>query len=644
MNKKIYLNILFSCLFIGLSACNCNQANKKEITGMKVMDPIAEIPQWLKTVVAAALPSDSLNIWIPTGELSTSSLIRVPRFPSARREKDKSPSPFDIHPIDISAVHQISGVRNEQQSFQLSVASINDITGLTVKVHDLTSEKGHKLSAQNIKVRFVRYVPVERARSEYLWTASGEEVHGNEVSGTRSPDVVADPLMEVSEVDVPAYRAQPVWFTLEIPESLEPDTYHGELVLCTDQYRDVTIHLAVNVLPQTLPSPKDYSFFLDLWFNPNAVAVAGGLEPWSEEHWKQIGRYLEDLASRGAKTVTTTIVPYPWEIGWLRGERRPQTYIGYPSMVTWLCDRSGNWNFDYTIFDRFVEACFSHGIDRRIDAFSLASFEQADRPQIVFTHTENGVCDTLRFDSPDEKYKNIWKTFLRDFEDHLKGKGWLDKTCLSFDESSRETIDATLDLVSGSAPEFLNQFSIAGRIDTEPLARSFSIFYSHLPGHSPGDDHEAVILKNRKDNPEKTTTYYLCGEPAHPNSFTYSPAIESRMIPWLSALYGVDGYLRWAYNSWSDKDPYTHPVFNFIQGDDYYIYPGKDSPVSSIRWELLKEGIEDYELLRLMDSPGQEEAIGLAVRNPDGRRKEVTDFENARKILLEGGKKQGNGE
>lgn len=638
MNKKTYLNsILFSCLFVGLSACS--QAQKKENTGMRVMDPIVEVPQWLKTVVGAALPSDSLNIWIPTGDLSTSSLIRVPRFPSAKREEDKSPSPFDIHPVDVSAIHLISGVRNEQQSFQLSVASINDITGLRVKVYDLNSEKGNKLSAEHIKVRYVRYVPVQRARSEYLWTASGEEVFGKEVSGARNPDVVADPLMEVPEVDVPAYRAQPVWFTLEIPESAVPDVYHGKLVICTDQHQDVAINLAVNILPPTLPSPKDYSFFLDLWFNPNAIAVANSLEPWSEEHWKQIGRYLEDLASRGAKTVTTTIVPYPWEIGWLRGERRPQTYTGYPSMVTWLCDRQGNWSFDYTIFDRFVETCFSHGIDRRIDAFSLASFEQAGRPKIAFTHTENGVSDMLTFDPADEKYKDIWKTFLRDFEKHLKGKGWLDKTCLSFDESSRETIDATLDLVSGSAPVFLNQFSIAGRIDTESLARSFSIFYSHLPGHSHGGDHEASILMNRKNNPDKTTTYYLCGEPAHPNSFTYSPAIEARMIPWLSALYGVDGYLRWAYNSWSDIDPYTNPVFNFIQGDDYYIYPGKDGPVSSIRWELLKEGIEDYELLRLIKSPNSEEAIRWAVKDVDGRKKDVADFENARKILLEGDKK-----
>lgn len=152
-------------------------------------------------------------------------------------------------------------MRNEQQSFQLSVASVHELTGLSVRVGDLISEKGDTLDAGHIKVRYVRYVPVERARSEYTWTARQEDVYGEEVSGTGSPDVVADPLMELEAVDVPAYRAQPVWFTVEIPESATPDIYRGKLVIHTDQYQEVALNLAVNVLEPTLPAPKDYSFF-----------------------------------------------------------------------------------------------------------------------------------------------------------------------------------------------------------------------------------------------------------------------------------------------------------------------------------------------------------------------------------------------
>ena len=57
-------------------------------------------------------------------------------------------------------------------------------------------------------------------------------------------------------------------------------------------------------------------------------------------------------------------------------------------------------------------------------------------------------------------------------------------------------------------------------------------------------------------------------------------------------------------------------------GDPVYIYS-------------LKEGIEDFELLRIVDSKQKKEAIDMAVRNQDGRQKSVTDFENARKLLIQ---------
>lgn len=381
-------------------------------------------------------------------------------------------------------------------------------------------------------------------------------------------------------------------------------------------------------------SPSDYEFFLDLWFNPNAVAVINDLESWSEEHWQKLEPCLEDLASRGAKTIAATIVANTWTVEWQGETRRPPTYSGYPEMVTWLRDEAGNWSFDYTVFDRYVETCLHYGIDRRIDAFSLTPFEHKGDWKIYYRHKENNARDILSFKYPEDGYKQAWKTFLQDFETHLDQKGWLDKTYLSFDENPREVINMILGTVSESAPGFLNRFSIAGKPETEPLAASHSLFYSFLPEKLSKTDKVSLILENRRNNPDKSTIYYLCGEPAHPNTFSFSPDIEARMIQWLSAYYNLDGYLRWAYNNWTDKDPYNHPVFNFIQGDDYYVYPGKDGPVSSIRWELLKEGIEDFELFRLLNSPESDRALELAVRNRDGRKKRVTDFEEARKILL----------
>ena len=60
---------------------------------------------------------------------------------------------------------------------------------------------------------------------------------------------------------------------------------------------------------------------------------------------------------------------------------------------------------------------------------------------------------------------------------------------------------------------------------------------------------------------------------------------------------GFDGFLRWAYNSWPEN-PLTDSRYNkWPAGDTYFIYPG---PLSSVRLERLREGIQDYEKIRIL--------------------------------------------
>jgi len=92
------------------------------------------------------------------------------------------------------------------------------------------------------------------------------------------------------------------------------------------------------------------------------------------------------------------------------------------------------------------------------------------------------------------------------------------------------------------------------------------------------------------------------------------PGVDARILPWLAWLDRVDGlyYLQtvdWDANPW--ETPYSNGVSN---GDGYFFYPPKDatlgydpcSPesnrlVPSIRLELLREGMEDYAYLWLLN-------------------------------------------
>ncbi|MEQ6122490.1 glycoside hydrolase domain-containing protein [Reichenbachiella sp. MALMAid0571] len=644
MYFKFSIAGFFLTLIIVFATCKKDKKaqNSDEKQYSNVLDNIEVVPEWLNVVVDDALPDSGLNVWIPTGNFQLSSLIRVPRFPRVFTENEIKSNPslkkFAVNQLETKDNLNLVGIRNEQVSAQLAMAAREDLTNVYSQVSELKSKQGDIIEANNIQVRYVRYVPVQRSRSEYIWSARYEDVAGEEVSGFMSPDVVGDPLVEMEYVDVPAYRAQPVWFTFNIPKNAMPGKYSGTITIFLNEYEQQSFNIDLEVLENSIPDPVDYEFFLDMWLNPNSIAYNHHVQPWSEEHWSLIGKYMADLASRGGKTITASITSEPWRKPWLNGSLSPQTKSGFESLVQWKLTKDGIWNFDYSVFDRYVQLAMNMGLKERINIYSLTSFSGQERIE-YFDETTNSIKEQF-FDSVgDLEYKSIWAAFLQSFVAHLNEKSWLDKTYLCFDERPYEVMQQITRFVNEQAPEFNERLSIAGHPESTDFAQNFlSIAYEFFPDQNLYKEATLSVIKERNEE-KKLTTFYLCGQPAHPNTLTFSPAMESQLIPWIALKYDIAGYLRWAYCSWPE-DPFTNPVHNYIQGDEYIVYPGKNGPVSSIRWELMKEGIEDYELSRIIIEEGSineenlSKVIDLTTRMPDGRFKEVADFNLAKKILL----------
>lgn len=560
------------------------------------------------------LPKEGLNTWVPTGDFDTSSLIKVPRF------LDALSGNVTDRQLELSAV------RNEQVSAQLAVASTDDISKLEAAISDLENEDGDKISPDHVQIRYADYVPVEE-KSDKTGGSLVEDVAGRAVSGDGDQDVVADPLLEVPEIDVPDHEAQPIWFTFDIPKSAHPGDYQGEITVKSKNDDAITYDLDLSVDDVEIPDPEDYTFNLDVWMNPNAIAEAYDEEPWeSEAYWDMVGKYMKDLAESGQSAITTTIMQNPWLVSW--NDWEPQTATGYDTMVDWKYD-GGNWDFDYSKFDRYVQTGLDAGMGPDINAYSLLTFRGDQR--ITYLDEETGKTVTKVTDAGSELWTEAWTAFLNDFSGHLKEKGWMDQTYLSFDERPADLMSQVLDLIEENAPEFLDKTQVAGTDDVSPFAQRLSLGLDSLNRVS--DD----WIKKRKAE-GKETTYYAWAGDNHPNSLSYSPAVESRMMPWISADRGLDGLLHWAYNNWPE-DVFHHPVYAFSQGDEYFIYPGEDGPMSSIRWELIKEGVEDYELFQMAkeengDRKVVEKAAKLAAQQRDGREKNVHDVVLARDMVV----------
>jgi hypothetical protein len=81
---------------------------------------------------------------------------------------------------------------------------------------------------------------------------------------------------------------------------------------------------------------------------------------------------------------------------------------------------------------------------------------------------------------------------------------------------------------------------------------------------------------------------------------------------WYAIAHGYDGFLRWAYDAWP-ADPVRDARHTlWPAGDCFFVYPGGNS---SIRFEKLREGIVDFEKIRILRD--------LASKSPDKKVKNL---------------------
>lgn len=104
------------------------------------------------------------------------------------------------------------------------------------------------------------------------------------------------------------------------------------------------------------------------------------------------------------------------------------------------------------------------------------------------------------------------------------------------------------------------------------------------------------VIDSGRNSGLKTTYYVACGIPK-PNNFTFSPPSESCYEGWFAAAMGFDGFLRWASNSWPENPLIDSRYLKWPSGDTYLVYPDAHS---SVRFERMREGIQDYEKIRIL--------------------------------------------
>jgi hypothetical protein len=457
--------------------------------------------------------------------------------------------------------------RGEKVSAQLVLWSSEPVQQMHFEFSDFVSANGDVLPAHIARARFVRYVITD------VFGGGCDRRKPEDFPASLAPDA----LDHVATFDKARNTTRPVWITIAVPHDAAPGTYAAALSLHARDQDTHTFRLELEVLPRTLPPPSEWEYHLDLWQHPYAVARMHEVEPWSDAHWELLRPLTQMLADAGQKVITTTITEKPWA---------GQTFDPFESMVIWTKKADGSWEFDYTVFDNWVEFMIDFGIKKQINAYSLLPWTSA----FTYIDEASGEKVSVEVEPGSAEYVELWTPFLIDFRSHLEEKGWNTITNLAMDESKSEQMQRMLNMLDELAPEFGVAFA-----DDQ---KSYKLYPDHIRDLCVS--YAAIIdepdLEYRKSK-GYTSTFYVCCRDPFPNTFTFSPPAEATFIGWYTMAAGFDGFLRWAYTSWVEDPLHDSRFRTWPAGDTYLVYPDARS---SIRFERLIEGIQDAEKIRIL--------------------------------------------
>ncbi len=247
---------------------------------------------------------------------------------------------------------RVVGARNGVYSAQVVVGSTSAIKGLQATVTDLKHTDGRgRIPASSVRVRYVGLSTLGISGSH----------SGLALPGWRPVPafavLVGDPPREVKAVALPTDHrkravlglppqmkpaaVQPVWITVHVPEDAPAGQYKGTLAISAQGIRNVNVPVELEVIDLTLPDVGDFRTFIAVYQSPESVAIQYGVPMWSEKHWALLEKSFQLLGYLGNRLLVIPLVN--------------RTEFGNDEcMVPWIKQKNGTFEHDLTVHDRYV--------------------------------------------------------------------------------------------------------------------------------------------------------------------------------------------------------------------------------------------------------------------------------------------------
>ena len=490
----------------------------------------------------------------------------------------------------------IIAAKGESEVFQVVVKS-DTTTNHTVNISDFTKVP-HTIPSENVTLHRVDYVTITKLSDHFGRLGDWP-----------------DPLYPVTlgtNISFSAGTNQPLWFTVRVPRNAVPGVYEATVSVGSS-----TFPVELEVLPFKLPWRINLAGEWGLNWS-NLVSEYKGTDPGVQPcYWDLVDAIYEDFA---AHRLT------PKGVGWPAG-------LNYPGGVEYDCaggidpEAWGVWGFHSTA-DKYLNGTaleYAEGFPSFQIKGPSSNWPPESRP--------SSFCSETRGNDPpgNPNYNLRWFEYWKAVSDYLKDTGdYSQKGYYHIVNEPQTGIDG------GTGDHDITAYLAAA---TKTAAPDVKILVSEQvePGiydnpTYPGakidiwmptiSNYQVERAHDRQRNfGEDVWWYFLYGDrPPLPNPTVMDrPGVEARIIPWLAWLERVRGLVYYSIDDWS-PNPWDNPWINEANGDGFMLYPPKEYTtiafdacfddsnrlVPSIRWELLGQGMEDYEYLWLLNQGNPE--------------------------------------
>ncbi len=481
--------------------------------------------------------------------------------------------------------------RGEHASFQFVVRANADIKNLMVAVN---APVLGETTLSEILSGFVSFVKVGRASPDPSKDAYAP------MSG-----YFPDPIIYEDNRDVAFGTSQPIWVTVKIPLDCSTGIYKGNIEVKGEidgksfsEKKDFEIEVFTPVIDET-------SLWVTNWFFLDRLSYLNNNEPvekHSELYWEL------------SRTMAKTLADYRQNVAMIS----PFDHTGFSY-------EDGKWDFDFSNFNRMVNLFIEEGVIGRLEGGHFGSRLDGDWLGPFGLHVPvfgDKEKDKELWPLEKPETREFYSAFLPAFVENIKANGWEKQYVQHIaDEPINENVESYIE-ISKFLKSLVPDLVVIEACHTHQLENMIDIWVPQMNFLKDG----LGFYADRQGQGDEAW-YYTCLAPKGEwaNRFVELPLIKTRLLHWVNFKYDIPGYLHWGFNFWGSNsgivtaaDPYDDvsgmivSSGNILPGGDCWIsYPGYKTIYPSIRLEAMRDGIVDYELLKMYSEKFPEKAITL---------------------------------